>query len=204
MRYSKDIIGKPVYSIDDGRHLGTVRDVYVDEALAWLAGVHLGTEGLISRKRLLIPREAIVVFGVDAVLAKNADVVKEKKNTPSSERWIRLEKLQGRQVDTPGGTRVGTIGDVLLDEEAHIVGFHLARVLVEGPIAKHPTITRAAMVDTGGEDGVMTVNLATAERHSQTALTEPETVEAEPGAPVEEETPVESLTETEMPAEEEE
>lgn len=178
MRYSKDIIGKPVYSIDDGSHLGTVRDVYIDEALAWLAGVHLGTEGLISRKSLLIAREAIVVFGVDAVLAKKADVVGEKKSMPASAQWIRLDKLQGRQVDTPGGTRVGTIGDVLLDEEAHVIGFRLSRVFVEGPIAEYPTIRREAMVDTGSEDGALTIDLARAEQHSRAALAEPEAQEA--------------------------
>ena len=201
MRYSKDIIGKPVYSMDEGRHLGTVRDVYVDEALAWLAGVHLGKEGLISRKSLLIPREAIVVFGVDAVLAKNAEVVSDDKNTPASEQWVRLEKLQGRQVDTPGGTRVGTLGDVLLDEEARIIGFHLSRVLVEGPIAEHPTITRAAMVDSGSEDGVMTIDLTRAEQHSRAALAEPQAVAAERPAEAE---PQKEEVISEVPATEEE
>lgn len=204
MRYSKDIIGKPVYSMDDGRHLGTVRDIYVDEALAWLAGVHLGKEGLISRRSLLIPREAIVVFGVDAVLARNADVVSDDKSTPATEQWVRLEKLKGRQVDTPGGTPVGTIGDVLLDEEARIIGFHLSRVLVEGPIAEYPTITRTAMVDSGSQDGVMTVDLAAAEQHSQVALGETEGVEVTEEAETEEAVMTVPTAEKESPVEEEE
>lgn len=166
MRLSKDLIGKPIFSIDEGRHLGAVRDVYLDKALAWLAGVHLGREGLISRKALVIPREAIAVFGVDAILAKTADVVTDDKKMAEFENWLRLEKLQGRQVDTPGGTKVGTLGDVMLDEDARIVGFSLSRVHVEGPIAENPIVMRDAVVDIGGEDDAMTIDLSRVERQA--------------------------------------
>jgi uncharacterized protein YrrD len=178
MHYSKELVGKPVYSIDEGKHLGTVRDIYVDRALVWLAGVHLGREGLLSRKSLLIQRESVAVFGVDAVLAKHGGVVTDSKQTPESDQWLRLEHLAGRQVDTPAGTRVGTLGDVLLDDEARIVAFSLSRVHVEGPIAEHPVIPREALVDTGNEDGVMTVDLNLAEKHSLVALGKVEAAEA--------------------------
>lgn len=170
MRFSKDLIGKPIFSIDDGRNLGVVRDVYLDKALAWLAGVHLGKEGLISRKALVIPREAIAVFGVDAILAKSADAVTDDKKMADIENWLRLEKLQGREVDTPGGTKVGTVGDVMLDEEARIVGFSLSRVYVEGPVAENPIIMRDAVLDIGRDDDAMTIDLSKVER--QTGTTE--------------------------------
>ena len=169
MRFSKDLVGKPIFSIDDGRNLGVVRDVYLDKALAWLAGVHLGKEGLISRKALVIPREAIAVFGVDAILAKSADAVTDDKKMADIENWLRLEKFQGRQVDTPGGTKVGTVGDVMLDEEARIVGFSLSRVYVEGPVAENPIIMRDAVLDIGGDDDAMTIDLSKVERQAGVA-----------------------------------
>ena len=170
MRYSKEFVGKPVYSLDEGRHLGTVRDLYVDRALAWLAGVHLGREGLLSRKSLLIPRESIAVFGIDAVLAQRSDALTDSRQAPETAQWMRLEELTGRHVDTPAGTRVGTVGDVLLDDEARIIGFSLARVQLEGPIAEHPVVPREALLDTGAEDGTMTIDLAVAEKYSLLAL----------------------------------
>jgi uncharacterized protein YrrD len=173
MRYSKEFVGKPVYSLDEGRHLGTVRDVYVDRALAWLAGVHLGREGLLSRKSLLIARENIAVFGIDAVLAQRSDVVTDDRQAPETAQWLRLEDLIRRQVDTPAGTRVGAIGDVLLDDEARIIGFSLTRVQLEGPIAEHPVVPREALLDTGEEDGKMTIDLAAAEKYSLLALGRP-------------------------------
>jgi uncharacterized protein YrrD len=169
MRNGKDLIGKPIISIDRGRHLGTVRDLYVDNELRWLAGVYLGKDGLISRKSLIIRREDIVVFGEDVVLAKDVDVVTDDKTLEEASRWVRLDRLEGRQVDTPGGTRVGNIGDILLDDEARVTGVTLGRVHVEGPIAEKQIILQEAIVDSGSEDGAMTIELAKAERPGEPA-----------------------------------
>ncbi len=173
MRHSKDLIGKPVYAIDDGRLLGNVKDVYFDVDLDWLTGIHMGTEGLIRRKSLLIPRESVVVFGIDAILVKNAEAVSDDREVEEADKWIRLDDLRGRDVDTPGGTKVGAVGDVALDAEARIVGVTLSKVHVAGPIAEERYIARSAMLDTGSADGAMTVDLAKAEQSRNVAGTAP-------------------------------
>lgn len=167
MRLGKDLIGKPIISVTDGRLLGTVKDLYLNDQLYWLTGIHIGTEGLLKRKNYLIPRDSVVVFGIDAVLVKNADVVTEGKELVESETWPRLSKLKGRDVDTPGGTKVGTVGDIIIGEEGHITGFALAKVFVEGPIAEQGQVPRDALIDTGHEDGVMTIDLPKVERLQQ-------------------------------------
>lgn len=173
MRHSKDLIGKPVYAIDEGRLLGTVKDIYLDEDLDWLAGIHLGTEGLIRRKSLLIERESVIVFGIDAILVKNAEVVSDDREHKEAHKWVRLEDLRRRHVDTPGGTKVGEVGDVTLDAEARIIGVTLAKVHVAGPIAEGRYIPRSALLDTGSADGAMTIDLTKAEQSTQVAVTEP-------------------------------
>lgn len=167
MRLGKDLFNKPIISITDGRLLGTVKDLYLNDQLYWLTGIHVGSEGLIKRKNFLIPRDSVIVFGIDAVLVKNADVITEGKDLVESETWPRLSKLKGRDVDTPGGTKVGTIGDIIIGEEGHITGFALAKVFVEGPIAQQGQIPREALIDTGNEDGVMTIDLPKVERMQQ-------------------------------------
>jgi len=164
MRMGKDLIGKPIMSMTDGRLLGNVRDLYVNPDLYWLTGVHVGHEGLIKRKSLLIKRENVAVFGIDAILVKNSDVVTDDKEHPEVEEWLRLDKLRGREVDTPGGTKVGTVGDIILSEDGHVMGFVLSRVFVEGPIAQKGTIPRDTLIDTGSEDKVMTIDLTKVER----------------------------------------
>jgi sporulation protein YlmC with PRC-barrel domain len=167
MRLGKDLINKPIISITDGRLLGTVKDLYLNDQLYWLTGIHVGSEGLIKRKNYLISRDSVVVFGLDAVLVKNAEVITLGKDLVESETWPRLSKLKGREIDTPGGTKVGTIGDVIIGEEGHIAGFALAKVFVEGPIAEQGQIPREALIDTGHEDGVMTIDLPKVERLQQ-------------------------------------
>jgi uncharacterized protein YrrD len=164
MRLGKELIGKPIYSMSDGRLLGAVKDLYVDLEFGVLNGIFLGTEGLFSRKTRAIARESIVVFGIDAVLVKDSDVITDSGEQPEVEIWRRREDLNGRGVDTPGGTKVGTVGDVLIDEEARIVGFSLSRVHVAGPSAENKLVLKEAILDNGGVDGVMTIDLAKAER----------------------------------------
>lgn len=163
MRLGKDLVGKQIISITDGRLLGTVKDLYVEENLRWLTGIHLGSEGLIKRKSLLVTRQDVVVFGIDAILVKHADVVTDDQQFTEVEHWLRLSKLRGRDMDTPGGTKVGTVGDVTLGEEGDITGFTLGRVYVEGPVAEQGFIPRHALLDTGSVDGTMSIDLAKAE-----------------------------------------
>lgn len=164
MRLGKDLTGKAIISITDGRSLGTVKDVYVNDELVWLVGLHLGSEGFIKRKSLVIARENVVVFGIDAILVKNSQVVQEDDDIADQDKWLRLEKLRGREVDTPGGTKVGSVGDVILDEEGKVTGFTLAKVYVEGPVAEYGRIPRGTLIDTGNTDKVMTIDLAQVEK----------------------------------------
>lgn len=167
MRFGKDLIGKSIVSMDEGRIIGTVRDIYLDSNLERLIGLHLGREGLISRKSKLIPRTAIAVMGVDVILTKTSDVVTDDKVHEGAADWVLLDKLQGREVDTSGRTKVGHIGDVILNEDAYVVGFTLSRVYVEGPIAQSRTVMREAILDNGNADGTMTVDLTKLEQQSK-------------------------------------
>lgn len=164
MRLGKDLIGKSIISVTDGRLLGVVKDLYINDQLYWLTGIHVGTEGILKRKTWLISRDSVVVFGIDAILVKNAEVVIEASELSESDAWLRLSKLKGRDVDTPGGTKVGAIGDIVLGEEGHIIGFALSKVFVEGPIAQQGTLPREALIDTGNDDGVMTIDLPKVEQ----------------------------------------
>ncbi len=159
MRLGKDLTGKPIISVTDGRLVGYAKDLYTNKDLYWVTGIYTGSEGLIGRKDKLIHRDNVVVFGIDAILVKNAEVETDNKAFKDVESWQRLDRLRGRGVDTPGGTKVGTIGDIIVGEEGEVTGFSLSRVHIEGPVADNGTIPRDAVVDTGRVDGVMTIDL---------------------------------------------
>lgn len=164
MRLGKDLLDKLVISVSDGRLLGKVKDIYIDVSLDEMTGINLGTEGMLRRKAILIPRDDVVVFGIDAILVKKPEVVTDDQTLDVAREWSRLSKLKGREVDTPGGTRLGTIGDVLLDENGRVAGFALSKVFVEGPLAERGIVLREVVVDTGQVDGGMTIDLLKLEK----------------------------------------
>jgi uncharacterized protein YrrD len=175
MRLGKDLVDKPIITVNDGRHMGKVKDVYLDKDLTMMTGIFLGREGWVRRKDNYIPTTSVVVFGVDAILIENAEAITDSQTT-KIEGWLKLSELVGRDIDTPGGTRLGTVGDVILDTEGRILGFSLGRVLVDGPIAQQRAIRRDVLIDNGNEDGAMTIDLLRAERLPiGTAVSEPET-----------------------------
>lgn len=165
MRLGKDLTGKPIISVTDGRLVGYAKDLYINKDLYWVTGIYTGSEGLIGRKDKLIQRDDVVVFGIDAILVKNAEIETDNKELKEVDNWQRLDKLRGRGVDTPGGTKVGTIGDIIVGEEGEVTGFSLSRVHIEGPVADNGTIPRDAVVDTGRVDGVMTIDLQKVETY---------------------------------------
>ena len=163
MHSAKFYIGKPVISVTDGRRLGTVKDLYLDSDLTTVVGVYLGSEGLLSRRQHCIARASVTVFGIDAILVAHSDVVADAAPACEAGTWLRRDRLPGRPVSTPGGTRVGTVDDVILDEETRVVGVQLDRVFVEGPVSDNRAIVRAAVTDVGNE-GAMIIDLSMAER----------------------------------------
>ncbi len=156
----KELVGNPIVSIDDGHILGHVKDIYVDKPLHTVEGVYLGSEGILNRQPHFISRDKITTIGQDTVLVSSSQVVQEGEAAPH---WLRRDDLTGRQVDTPGGTRIGLVDDVIIDERGDIVGVALGRVYVEGPVARNRAIKRTAVLDTGQDDGAMTIELSRAE-----------------------------------------
>jgi uncharacterized protein YrrD len=164
MRSAKELIGKPIYSLTDGRLLGTVKDLYVDSDIRHVTGLFVGSEGLFSRRARLIPGDQVSVLGIDAVLTLESDVIKDDTAFVPSQEWLRRDSVQGRIMNTAGGTKVGTVGDLLIDDDYRVVAFSLARVNVEGPIARNRIVTRKAVTDAGGFDGSIVVDLSEAEQ----------------------------------------
>jgi sporulation protein YlmC with PRC-barrel domain len=166
MRLGKDLLDKPIYSISDGRFVGKVKDLFLDGNLERIVGLFLGSEGIFSRKDLLVNRDQVTLFGLDVVLVAGSDVVLDVTETPDIDSWVRRQDLAGRDVNTSGGTRVGVISDILVSDEGMVLGFKLGRTFVEGPITRKQAVAREVVIDTGGADGVMTIDLAQAEQHS--------------------------------------
>jgi uncharacterized protein YrrD len=160
---SKDQSNKPLISITDGKKLGEIKGLYLDGDMRQVAGVFLGTEGFVKRKAQIVARSDVQVYGIDAWLVTGSDKVMALADMPDSASFTLVSDLRGREIQTEGGTKLGTVEDVVLDSEARVLGFSLSKVYAEGPLAEKKHIVREAITDLGSKDKPMTAILAQAE-----------------------------------------
>ena len=160
---SKEQSNKPLISITDGKKLGEIKDLYLDQDMRQVAAIFLGKEGLINRRMLIIPRSAVQVYGIDVWLVSGSDIVVGPEGIPESGTFTLIGDLRGRELQTEGGTKIAGIDHVILDSEARVLGFGLGKVYAEGPLAERKWLAREAIMDVGDDKRPMTVNLGQAE-----------------------------------------
>jgi sporulation protein YlmC with PRC-barrel domain len=163
MRTAKVHLNKPLISLTNGKKLGKVKDVYFDGELGKITAVLVSKRGIINRKIWVIGRSAIQVMGIDAWLVSGSEGVHLLEELPESDSFLLLSELLGREVHTEGGHRVGTLGDVILDENANVTGFIFDQVFVQGPLAERRKIARTAIFGLGDKSRPMTTVLEQAE-----------------------------------------
>lgn len=163
MTNAKELQNTPIYSITEGKQLGEIKDLYLDSSLNRVVAIHLGKEGIISRKALAIERSRITLLGLDAWFAADSEAVMEAKHVPDLSGAVLVDSLRGRIVATSGGTKIGEIGDVIIDTQGRVIGFTLWKVYVQGPIAERKAIPRTAVTSLGDKETPMIVDLSHAE-----------------------------------------
>jgi sporulation protein YlmC with PRC-barrel domain len=160
---TKNLLKKPIYTLDTGKLIGEIKDVYVDAQLVRLQAVFLGKEGLFNRKEWVLSKDRIQLMGLDAWFVSTETVVRELKELENASELVTLSDLRNRPVTTQSGTPVGTVGDLLLNEQGEIKGLALAKVQVQGPLAETKQLVRSAITFVGDKSRPMIVDLAVAE-----------------------------------------
>lgn len=163
MPTGKQAHGKPLISLTDGKKVGEVQDLYLDEAVNQITGVFLGSEGLINRKSMAVPRAAITLMGIDAWFVQDPNVVTAPENIPNMNTFLPLNDLRGREVVSEGGTEIGAVDDVIFDSAGTVLGLSLTKIQVKGTLAERKAIARSAISTVGGKTAAMTANMAQAE-----------------------------------------
>lgn len=149
MEKTKEFQGKLLISITDGKNLGEIKDVFLDKDAKEVIAVYLGKTGLLSRKTHIIHIDQIRLFGVDAWLVNGSDKIVTKDEVEDSDQFILADELRGRVIQTDGKTRIGTIGDIIVDGRMNVLGFAFDKLQVEGPLSTTREIARGAITTLG-------------------------------------------------------
>jgi uncharacterized protein YrrD len=164
MQKLNDFQGKLLISVTDGKNLGEVKDLYLDQKIGEVCAIYLGKTGLISRKTHFLPVDQIRLLGVDAWLVNGSDKVAIKDEVKEAESFILANDLRGRLIQTDGETKIGTIGDILVNSKLKVIGFTLDKIHVEGPLSEAKCIAQAAITSLGDSNTPMIAVLEQAER----------------------------------------
>jgi uncharacterized protein YrrD len=163
MLTGKELQNTWLLSVTDGKKLGEIKDLYLDSGATQVAAVFLGREGMINRKSLVVERAAIQLFGIDAWLVNGSDKVMPMDDKSGLKELLFMDDLRGREIETDGGTKIGTVGDVIVDEQARVLGFTLGKNHIKGALAEKKGIVRAAFVDLGDKERPAILDLPKAE-----------------------------------------
>jgi sporulation protein YlmC with PRC-barrel domain len=164
MAHSRDFDRKLIISSSDGRLLGEIKGILLDASASRGVAVFLGKTGILSRKATMIDLKHFQVCGIDAWLTKDSDCVVSSDEYPGYEKLVLAGDLFGREIQTEGGHRIGTIGDVLLDDKFNVLGFAFDKLHMEGPLAKARAIARIAVTSLGDNKNPAIASIDQAEK----------------------------------------
>ena len=133
---SRQIIGKPMVTVQHGEIIGRVKDVLIDPERYEIAALVLPRKFL-SRKTMVLPRHQVHVFGRDVILVNSYEVMSRDDSLETVSSLVAIRKeLRGQAVVTEQGVRVGIVDDLEINEQGRVVSYALSRVLVKGPLVE--------------------------------------------------------------------
>jgi uncharacterized protein YrrD len=147
VRRSREIVGKPIVSAATGQKLGAVADLLLDESHHSVVGL-IVRDGWISAERVL-PYDDVQTIGPDVVIAKSAgELVDRRRWRERAVPAARASRFTGRRVVTEGGRILGTVSEVLIDEQTgRVDGYRIAGR--KGPLAPHSLLRAVEDVRVG-------------------------------------------------------
>jgi uncharacterized protein YrrD len=127
---ARDLIGRPVVTINGGDDVAEVKDVVYDPATHHLVGFTLNRRGWFHGKvRELLPAGALAAIGDTAVMIENESALTVPEEAPDAlVDPPPSRNVLGDRVITEGGVDLGAVSDlvVMLDADAEVVGYELA------------------------------------------------------------------------------
>lgn len=116
-KMSKKILAMPVYSVQEGQHLGFVKGLVIDPKERAIAAIIIERRRM-SREERVISFQNIASIGDDAITIAKANTAERKSNTPSLISLMRNPvHLLGARVMTVGGRTLGKIDEYRFDAE---------------------------------------------------------------------------------------
>ncbi len=165
MRKAKDLVGKTVINQATGEQIATVRDVIFDRDARSVAALLVDGGGWFRDARV-IAWESITGIG-DVIMTSGESPIRSASELPAMQEERGQDvRLTGLPVMSESGDRIGTVGDLFIDDNGDVIGYEVKQGFMTGN-----KFLFADNVQTVGRDAVIadTTQLTSVERARQEA-----------------------------------
>jgi len=131
-----------IISVTNGERVGEVEDLLIDPDTYRVAALITAKSGLFAGKAKAILADEVNVWGQDAILISQPNVIVGEAELPEAEKWLSVsDDIKGREVVNPHGIRIGELSDIIIDVNGRIVAYELSKAFAEGPLAGQKLIS---------------------------------------------------------------
>ena len=121
MRKGSDVIGKVVVTYDTGRRIERIQDLMFDQESNQILGFLVQEKGVFRDARV-IPLEAVMAIGTDAVVVGSKESVTPAHKHPEIKAILRHNNtLKGTRILTTDGLDLGVLVDLFFDDHSGAV-----------------------------------------------------------------------------------
>lgn len=124
MRKAKELIGKPIVHQATGEQLATVRDLLFDNDGQHAAAILVDSGGWFRDARVICWERIAMIS--DVIMVQGDSVIERASEAPKlAEQMQQDVRLTGLPVMSDGGERIGTVGDLFIDDTGAVVGYEI-------------------------------------------------------------------------------
>lgn len=158
---ASELKGRAVVTLSDAAKVGHVDDVFFDAEYRRVVGFRL-KRGVFAQAEALA-RDGVTAIGPDALTVPSPEVINDQGRFAGMVGAATLDEMQGTKVVSEGGTLVGTIDDVEVDEDVRTVTAYVLSVGLWDRLRHGGHTIGAHEMLRLGEGGIMIVPNAVAE-----------------------------------------
>jgi uncharacterized protein YrrD len=131
MRKAKELIGKAIVHQTTGEHLATVRDLLFDNSGHHTAALLVDSGGWFRDARVIAWDRISTIS--DVIMVQGDNVIVRASEAPELAEQMKGDvRLTGLPVMSDGGERIGTVGDLFIDDAGTVVGYEVKQGFLSG------------------------------------------------------------------------
>jgi uncharacterized protein YrrD len=174
-RLLKELRGKPIFDMQEGRKIGTFEDLLIAPGDFHTLAIITTRMLLLNRKVEALPAEEVRLWGRDVILAARPDAIRAREAISGLEQALLASTvLKGRSVISTDGQRLGVADDFYINAQGRLEAVRLSQTSHNGPVSHLKMLPISALRSLGPDVIIVEMDrMMFVERDAQPGLAQP-------------------------------